>query len=128
MVNTRFAINRGFLIGMDGNNELTSEKLDLDLDELRVWQFARRTDDVLRTMTVRNKGYIHGLILYCGFDEGQGNITNATLYTLAIQATPTGHHHLGNNTGGVKLFFELKPPDEAPPWQPSGAPYPNTGN
>ena len=79
MVNTQFSINRGFVIGSDVSNELTNQELGFDLDELRVWQFSRRTDDVLRTMTVRNKGYIEGLILYCGFDEGHGNITNATL-------------------------------------------------
>ena len=128
MVNQHFYIHRGFYLGHDGNGDLSNVKLALGIDELRVWQFARKEKDILKTMTLKYKKYVEGLVLFCGFDEGLGDATNATVYALDQQATASGYYHRGNKTEDLQVAYELKPSSTGPTWQPSGAPYPNIGN
>ena len=72
MVNQRFYIHRGFFIGHDGHGDLANVELVLAIDELYVWQFARKEMDIWGTITAKYKGYVGGLVMFCGFDEEQG--------------------------------------------------------
>ena len=129
MVNQYFEIHRGFVLGHDGSGNVTNEArtLVLGIDELRVWQFAREGKDILNTMTTKHSGYVEGLVVFCGFDEGRGETSNGTLYFLEEQATTSGYYHRGNESGDVEIIYELKPSGNGPVWEPSGAPFPNVG-
>ena len=128
MVNHFISIHEGFFFGHDEKGELLNTELLLELDELCVWQFARKNDDIVKTITVKIQGYIDGLIMFCGFDEGYGTTTNGTVYALSDNATTSGYYHRGNKTRDKQIVFELKPQGVNPLWKPSGAPYPNLGN
>ena len=128
LVNHFFSIDKGFFFGHDEKGELLNTDLLLELDEFRIWQFARKENDILKTMAVKMQGYIDGLIMFCGFDEGYGKTTNGTLYALSDIATTSGYYYRGNKTRDKEIVFELKPHGVNPEWKPSGAPYPNLGN
>lgn len=127
-VNQLFYIDKGFFIGHDEKNELLNIELVLELDELHVWQFARKDEDIISNMAVKTQGYIDGLLMFCGFDEGYGMTANGTLYALGDNATASGYYDRGNKTQNKRIVYEVKPQNANPLWKPSGAPYPNSGN
>jgi hypothetical protein len=127
-VNHFFYIDKGIFFGHDEKNELLNIELTLELDELRVWQFARKDDDIVKNMAVKIHGYIDGLVMFCGFDEGYGTTTNGTLYALSDNATTSGYYHRRNKTQDKIIVYEVKPRGVNPLWKPSGAPYPNLGD
>lgn len=128
-VNQLFYIDKGFFFGHDEKSLLSSDiELVLELDELQVWQFARKDEDIVLNMAVKTQGYIDGLLMFCGFDEGYGMTANGTLYALSDNATASGYYHRGNKTQDKRIVYEVKPQNASPLWKPSGAPYPNSGH
>jgi hypothetical protein len=128
LINHFFSIDKGLFFGHDEKNELLNIELLLEIDELRVWQFARNDEDIVKNMAVKIQGYIDGLIMFCGFDEGYGTTTNGTLYALSDNATISGYYYRGNKSRDKEIAYEVKPRGVDPLWKPSGAPYPNLGN
>ena len=126
--NQLFYIDKGFFIGHDEKNELLNIELVLELDEFHVWQFARKDEDIVLNMAVKTQGYIDGLLMFCGFDEGYGMAANGTLYAIGDNATASGYYHRGNKTQDKRIVFEVKPQNANLIWKPSGAPYPNSDN
>lgn len=127
LINNLFHVDRGFFLGYD-NKRKSSIGLTLEFDELRVWQFSRKDEDIIKTMTVKILSYIDGLVIFCGFDEGYGETTNGTLYAVRDNATMSGYYHRGNKTRDQKIAYESKPQGFTLLWKPSGAPYPNLGH
>ena len=128
MVNHLLYITKGVFLGHDEKNELLKIDLRLELDELRVWQFARKNKDIVKNMAVKINGYVDGLIMFCGFDEGYGKTTNGTLYALNDNRTTSGYYNRGNKTLDKRIVYESKPKRLNSLWKPSGAPYPNLGD
>ena len=128
MINHFFYVDKGFYFGNDGKEKLSSVKLVIELDELRIWQFARKEEDIMKEMTEKVHDYIAGLIIFFGFDEGYGKTTNGTLFELSDNATTAGYYHRGDKTLDREIVYEMKPQSVNPPWKPSGAPYSNVGD
>lgn len=127
-INAAFYIDKGMYIGNDGTTVLLGTELILEVDELLIWQYARESVDLIKTMTLKREGYIEGLIVFCGFDEGYGMTTNGTLFALRDNATISGYYYRQHSTADQIIVYEMKPINGNPLWKPSGAPYPNVGN
>jgi hypothetical protein len=65
-----------------GNNSGSIQKINADIDEVRIWNVIKSTEQIAGAMTCELQGNESGLIAYYPFNQGTDQADNSTVTTL----------------------------------------------